>query len=252
LIVAAQKDLVRWHTEVLKAAGLDPRVIDVGSFALVNAVRYGAGMSPETPVALVDIGSALTNIAIMKGETTRFTRDLSTAGVTITRAIVSELGLTDRQAEDAKVEHGISMEDEENGEEEILTISQTNLPDSFIDSDFGETPSVEAEKRIDQEVNAICEQFLGEIVSEIKRCLLFYENQLDGEPVEKVYLTGGTVQMKNADRYVANLLDTSTEILDPFKEISGEVASLDPLTRGSTYAISLGLALRSVIGEGVS
>ena len=252
LIVAAQKDLVRWHTEVLKAAGLDPRVIDVGSFALVNAVRYGAGMVPETPVALVDIGSALTNIAIMKGETTRFTRDLSTAGMTITRAIMSELGLSEQQAEEAKLEYGISIEEEGGGDEEILTISQTNLPDSFVDSELVETPSFETEKKIDQEVHAICEQFLGEIVSEIKRCLLFYENQLDGEPVEKVYLTGGTVQMKNADRYVANLLDTSTEILDPFKEVSGEVTSLDPLTRGSTYAISLGLALRSVIGEGVS
>lgn len=67
--------------------------MDVGSFALVNAVHHGAQMTPERPVAIVDIGSSLTNIAIMKGETTRFTRDLSTAGNTITRAIMNEPGL---------------------------------------------------------------------------------------------------------------------------------------------------------------
>jgi len=252
LIVAAQRDLVRWHTEVLKAAGMEPRVVDVGSFALVNAVRYGADFIPETPVALVDVGAALTNIAIMKGETTRFTRDLSTAGATVTRAIMAELGIDEKSAESAKIQHGISLEEDETGGEEILTISQTNLPETFGGGRLGESADADEGKQLDQKVHAICEQYLGEIASEIKRCLLFYENQLDGEPVEKVFLTGGTVQMRNADRYVENLLDTTTEILDPFTKISGAVQSLDPLTRGATYATCLGLALRSVIGEGVT
>ncbi len=252
LIVAAQKDVVKWQSDVILAAGLDPRVIDIGSFALVNAVQYGASMLPSAPVALVDIGSAVTNIAIMKGEHTRFTRDLSTAGNTITRAIMSELGLDEPQAEKAKRDFGISYEGDPDGEEEILTISQTNLPDMFDSIDEGSESTAESGDQMEQQVHAICEQFLGEIVSEIKRCLLFYENQLDGEPVGKVYLTGGTVCMKNSDRYIENLLDTPTEVLDPFKAVKGDILSLDPLERGAKYTVGLGLAMRSVMGNGVS
>ncbi|MCG3195767.1 MAG: type IV pilus assembly protein PilM [Candidatus Omnitrophica bacterium] len=253
LIVAAQKEMVAWHSDVVRAAGLDPRVVDIGSFALVNAVHHGARMTPHEPIALVDIGSAVTNIAIMKEDTTRFTRDLSTAGATITRAIMSELGLDERAAEAAKLDHGIGygMEEGSGEGEEMFTLSQSNLPDMMEQmkiSSAGEG----AVEGVDQRVNAICEQFLGEIVSEIKRCLLFYENQLDGQAVEKVYLTGGTVQMKNADQYIQNLLDTPTEVIDPFAGIGGAIASLDPLARGAMYTTSLGLAMRSLIGGGVS
>lgn len=253
LIVAAQKDHVSWHAEVARQAGLDPRIVDIGSFALVNAVHYGAEMTPDSPIALVDIGSAVTNIAIMKGDTTRFTRDLSTAGSTITRAIMSELGLDEKSAENAKIEHGISYESETSSDEpEMMTLSQSNLPDIFQLTGMEEGVEEEAQDSIDQRVHAICMQFLGEIVSEIKRCLLFYENQLDGQPVEKVYLTGGTVCMKNAQRYIQTLLDTPTEILDPFSKVGGSIASLEPMLRGATYTTSLGLAMRSHIGEGVS
>ncbi len=252
LIVAAQKDLVAWHTQVVRNAGLDPRIVDIGSFALVNAVHHGAGMAPETPIALVDIGSAVTNIAIMKGNTTRFTRDLSTAGSTITRAIMSELGLNEKAAEAAKIEHGISYEQETSMEEsELFTLSQSNLPDVLQLAGAGSSMDLEQADSIDQRVHAICMQFLGEIVSEIKRCLLFYENQLDGQAVEMVYLTGGTVRMKNAQRYIQTLLDTPTEILDPFASMTGEISHLDPVIRGATYTTCLGLAMRSLIGGGV-
>ncbi len=252
LIVAAQKEMVAWNSEVVRAAGLDPRVVDIGSFALVNAVHHGARMMPHEPIALVDIGSAVTNIAIMKEDTTRFTRDLSTAGATITRAIMSELGFDEQAAEGAKVEHGISFGGEAGaGEEEMFTLSQSNLPDMMEQMKFSD-PGEVGREGVDQRVNAICEQFLGEIVSEIKRCLLFYENQLDGQAVEKVYLTGGTVQMKNAARYIQNLLDTPTEVIDPFAGIGGAISSLEPASRGAIYTTSLGLAMRSLIGGGVS
>lgn len=252
LIVAAQKDLVAWHTQVVRNAGLDPRIVDIGSFALVNAVHHGAGMAPDTPIALVDIGSAVTNIAIMKGNTTRFTRDLSTAGSTITRAIMSELGLNEKAAEAAKIEHGISYEQETPMEEsDLFTLSQSNLPDVLQLTGAGSPMDMERANSTDQRVHAICMQFLGEIVSEIKRCLLFYENQLDGQAVEMVYLTGGTVRMKNAQRYIQTLLDTPTEILDPFATVNGEISHLDPVIRGATYTTCLGLAMRSLIGGGV-
>ncbi len=253
LIVAAQKELVAWHAQVARDAGLDPRVVDIGSFALVNAVHHGAKMVPDSPIALVDIGSAVTNIAIMKGDTTRFTRDLSTAGSTITRAIMSELGLDEKAAEEAKIEHGISYEPEPVAEEsDLFTLSQSNLPDVFQLTGAGGGMELESVDMVDQRVHAICMQFLGEIVSEIKRCLLFYENQLDGQAVEMVYLTGGTVRMKNAQRYIQTLLDTPTEILDPFTSVTGAISQVDPVVRGATYTTCLGLAMRSLIGGGVT
>lgn len=250
LIVAAQKDQVEKHANLVRSAGLDPRVVDVGSFALVNAMHHGTEFTPDQPVALVDIGSAVTNIAIMKQDTTRFTRDLSTAGGTITRAIMSELGLTESDAEKAKIEFGISYGEAGDSEMEMMTISQSNLPD-MLTQFATQNEDFSVNEPIEQRVNAICEQFLGEIVSEIKRCLLFYENQLDGQTVDRVFLTGGTVQMKNADKYIQALLDTPTEILDPFRQIGGAITQLDPVTRGSTYTTCLGLAMRSLMGRGV-
>ena len=61
------------------------------------------------------------------------------------------------------------------------------------------------------------EQIIGDICSEVKRSLLYYENQLDGESVSKVLLSGGTANLKGIREYFESVLDVPTEIVKPFE-----------------------------------
>lgn len=252
LIVASPKDLVAKQVDIAAAAGLDVRVVDVASFALVNAMHFGGDLAPPTPLAIVNVGAEVTNIAIMKGDTARFTRDLSTAGTAITRAIMRELDISFEEAEQVKKDYGIRSVEEDQASS-AMDIGQSNLPDFFEEPVLtGDSEVVSPESQVERKVHRICEQYLGEIVSEIKRCLLFYENQLDGQPVEKVLLTGGTVLMKNAPEYIRDTLDTAVEIVDPFLNVTGLPGDAASDQRAKVcFTTSLGLAVRGIRGEGV-
>ncbi len=77
LLVAAKKELINEHIEIIKGAGLFPGVIDVDSFCLINCFEMnGPKISPEDTVALLHIGHGVTSVNILKGKLPYFTRDI--------------------------------------------------------------------------------------------------------------------------------------------------------------------------------
>jgi type IV pilus assembly protein PilM len=110
LLVAVRKSLIEEHLALLADAGLQPAVIDVDAFALGNAfearARGQGGLQGEKVVALIDIGANKTNINILKGKTSYFTREVYLAGNDFTEA-VSRLNFLDTaEAEKLKCEPG--------------------------------------------------------------------------------------------------------------------------------------------------
>jgi type IV pilus assembly protein PilM len=110
LLVAVRKSLVEEHLALLAEAGLQPSIIDVDAFALGNAFEMRArgqgGLAPEKVVALIDIGSNKTNINILKGKTSYFTREVYLAGNDFTEAVSRKFNLDTQEAEKLKCEPG--------------------------------------------------------------------------------------------------------------------------------------------------
>lgn len=106
LLVAVRKNLIEEHLHLLQEAGLQSVIIDVDAFALGNAfelrAREAGGLSAEKVVALIDIGANKTNINILKGGTSYFTREVYLAGNDFTEAVSRKFNLDGQEAERLK------------------------------------------------------------------------------------------------------------------------------------------------------
>jgi len=87
LLVAAKKDMVLSFADLIREAGLTPVVIDVDSFAMQNALCANYDFAPDEVVAIVNLGSEITNINIMQGGVPYFTKDLQVGGDTFLDAV---------------------------------------------------------------------------------------------------------------------------------------------------------------------
>jgi type IV pilus assembly protein PilM len=66
VLVAAKKDKIQNHTNVISLAGRNPEIVDIDAFALQNAFEANYSVDPQATVALLNIGASLMNINIAK------------------------------------------------------------------------------------------------------------------------------------------------------------------------------------------
>src|SRR5262249_53723856 len=77
VLVAARRELVQSYTGVIRAAGLEPRAVDVESLALERMFRRSDDLeAPDAPVALVHVGARYTAISVLRGERSAFLGDV--------------------------------------------------------------------------------------------------------------------------------------------------------------------------------
>ena len=109
IIVAAKKEIVDGFIATFQTAGLNLVILDVDIFALTNLVEQIYNPQ-ESSVVVVDIGAAVTNMAIIKGESVGFTREILLGGRYLTSQIEKSLNLSYEDAEKKKI----------NGDDEVL------------------------------------------------------------------------------------------------------------------------------------
>ena len=294
--MAVCKDVIEERLSLLREAGLEPVVIDVGSFTLCNELSEGGAVGSNEAVALVDIGAEITSVAILKDGVARFTRDLSIGGRNITEGIAGELEVSAGEAEQLKCRYGILLApaaaptpgptpppaapaDPGGGSLYDDVSSQASLYETDSDgftSLYGETaPSppeaappaagqsgdilADLSRTIDdlapevdgtaleygpegQKVSEVCEHFVGEIVGEVKRSLLYYENQLGGEVISRILLSGGSSRMQNIERYFEQVLDIKCQRVDRPERVLTDGSADEDFSR---LGVGVGLSLRS-------
>ncbi len=104
IIVAAKKDIVSGYTDAIQRAGYLPVIMDVDSFALETMYEENYEFEDNEMAVLINIGASITNINVLKGGASIFTRDFTLAGNSITEAIQKKLGVTFEEAERIKIE----------------------------------------------------------------------------------------------------------------------------------------------------
>ncbi len=108
LLVAVKRTLVEEHVAVLNQVGLLPTIIDVDSFAAGNAFELRSLNSPrvedeERVIALIDIGASKSNINIMRGNISYFSREVYLAGNDFSEAVSRRFAVDIQEAEKLKV-----------------------------------------------------------------------------------------------------------------------------------------------------
>ena len=87
---------------------------------------------------------------------------------------------------------------------------------------------------------------IEDLGNEISMCFEYYENQR-GNPVEEVYLSGGTIQFPGIPDFLGNILQKKTVVWDPTRNleiVSTNMNVMEFRERASELTIAVGLASR--------
>jgi type IV pilus assembly protein PilM len=209
LLVAVKKETINDYTSVITQAGMTPVVVDVDAFALQNCYEANYDMERGKTVALVDIGSSVSTITILQGGTSVFWRDLSMGGNQFTDAIQKELNLSSEQAD--RMKRGEEVE---------------GVPD--------------------ENVSSILSAVGSELGDGIQKTVDFFKaTAATDEPLDGIYLTGGTSQVAGIRKTLEERFQTQVETLNPFRRVAPGGVSPDDLNALAPHAaVAVGLALR--------
>jgi type IV pilus assembly protein PilM len=207
LLVAAKRDTVSAHAELIREAGLEPAVVDVAAFAVQNAVERNYDLSADDFVALVNVGSELTNLNVVHAGTPSFTQDLPSG--------------TGRMVEEIQKRTGLSRE-----EAGTLLVA----------------PQGEA----GEQVVAVVDAFAEEVTAALDRALAYLKTAESVERIQHLLLSGGGARIPGLpDAFVrARRGDYAVEIVDPLRRIDCERAEGDPRAVAPMLTVGIGLALR--------
>jgi len=240
LLVAAKKDMVNMHADLIREAGLNPRIIDVDSFAVQNcfernmAFAEGAPFDDEAPadaeagdeaepfaadesegkvVGLINIGSDVTNLNIIQNDCPHFTRDISIG--------------TDTFIEACRKEFGVDYE-------EAVKI---------VSGDLG--------GRDEEKVKQIIMDCSGDLSLGIERSISFLKTAGDAETIDRIVLSGGGARIPFLPEIIAEKHGILPSIHNPLDGIEFDESVLDALDEdldgiAPLLTVGIGLALRKV------
>ncbi|UCH83127.1 MAG: type IV pilus assembly protein PilM [Candidatus Latescibacterota bacterium] len=211
LLVAAKKEMVDTHANLIRDAGYNPVIIDVDSFAVQNAYELTEDEAGNRVTGLINIGSDVTNINIVQNNIPLFTRDLSVGSTAFIEALQRELGVSFEEAEEMM-----------SGDAEI-----------------------EDEEKCRDIVSSAC----GELSMGIERSLSFLKTAGDAEQLDEVVLSGGGARIPWLRDILRDKHDVEFKINDSVGKIRRadglETHSEQDLGRvAPMLTVSLGLALR--------
>ena len=213
LLVAAKKEVVSDFTMVIREAKLMPTVMDVAAFTIQNAYEVNYEATPTDAVALVNVGAALSNINIISGGTSAFTRDVTVGGNVFTEEIQKRLNVSQEEAEAWKI--GSVGE----GAHEVLP----------------------------HEVEAVLAEVADGVAGQFQRSLDFFLSSSADATISKIYLCGGAAKVPALQKSLQDKAHTPVELLDPFRKIIIDERKFDMeflRHHAAEATVAVGLALR--------
>ncbi len=212
LLVAAKKEVVRDYTAVAREAQLNPVVVDIAAFAVQNAYEaaYQAPGPGET-VVLINIGASLSNLNILLGGSSAFTRDVATGGGAFTDEIKRQMNISHDDAEGIK---------------------------------YSAT-----EGRTTPQVDRLLTQIGDQMAGEFSKSLDFFLASHPETRVSRIVLSGGGAHIVSLHHAIARRAHVEVEVMDPFRKMTvADPARLDPAflqAHAPQAAVVVGLALRT-------
>jgi type IV pilus assembly protein PilM len=211
LLVAAKKEKIADYTGVIAQAGRTAVVVDVDAFALQNAYEVNYGIDPGAVVVLLNAGASATNINILNGDQSVFTRDVSIGGNAYTEALQRELSLPLDVADQLK--RGMAVDG--------VT--------------FDDARPV---------LRAVSEN----VMLEIQKTFDFFKATASSDRIDRIVVSGGASRAEGFVEMLKERFEAPVELFDPFKKIAFDVKKLgaESAEAASTAAVAVGLALRRV------
>jgi len=212
LLVAAKKEKIADYTGVIAQAGRSAVVVDVDAFALQNAYEVNYGIEASAVVALLNAGASATNINILNGDQSVFTRDISIGGNAYTEALQKELNLPFDLADQLKrgeAVDGVTFED----------------------------------------ARPVLRAVTENVMLEIQKTFDFFKTTASSDRIDRIMLSGGASRAEGFTELLSERFDAPVEALDPFKRVAFDAKKFQVASAADiapTAAVAMGLALRRV------
>ncbi len=206
------KDEVTKIIQVFKDAGLELKVIDVVPTALLAVFDLNNKWETGVNYAMLDIGDTASTLVILKDGRLAFSREIDFGGAELTKSLAAALNITDEEAEQYKVAHGLSvLEDDREKVGEVLT------------------------------------SLIEKLCLELSRSIDYYQAQFRGGTMAKLFLTGGTASLKGIDDYISNTIGVACFVHDPLKnvKIPGHIDSQALKSVSPALNVAVGLSTRT-------
>jgi type IV pilus assembly protein PilM len=210
LLAAVKKESLNQRLKLLRELGLEIDIVDIDSLALINAFNFNYSEDENLKnktMALLNIGSATTNLNILENGLPSLSRDISIGGNNFTQRVADVLGSDFKTAEGLKT-----------------------------DSD----------KRKSDKVISAVESVLAKLAQEVRTSFDYYESR-SVSFVEKIFISGGGSLYTGLKDMLTALLGLPVENWDPLKKISlaGNLDGSKIKAISGQLAVAIGLALRS-------
>lgn len=209
LLAAVKKDFLEQRLKLLAAAGLSVNIVDIDSLALINAFNHNYGdeeILKNKSVALLNIGSATSNLNILENRLPTLSRDLPIAGNHLTQRIAEVFALDFKAAEAFKVA---------------------------------------GDKQQAEKVTAAVEPVAAKLAKEVRTSFDYYESRSVAS-VEKIYLSGGGSMCAGLKESLAAMVGVEVDNWDPLRRITLaegiDPAKIKAVS--GQLAVAVGLALR--------
>jgi type IV pilus assembly protein PilM len=225
-VVAAKKQLIENHVDLLKKASMRPDKLSTVPSAMLHLFRAYSRKPGEACNVIIDIGSHSSHIVfIMNGEL-QFVRQISTASCHFNESLFGnifldgqELSLSQERAEQVKKKYGIPMEPGDGQTEDGIPL---------------------------KELATMMMPVAEKLSNEIQRTIDFYREKFKVEQQTSIYVTGGGALMPNLIAILSRALNSSVQLLNPLdilgrKKMTEEEQKLYHI--GPRFSVAIGLAL---------
>ena len=209
VIVAARTELVNRYVSTIQAAGLEVSALDIAGFSLANCFEFNYGKLPEQ-IALLNIGSNVTNFVVLDEGHPVFTRDIPVGGYNYNSDIQTEMNISPEEAEAMKI-------------------------------------SASLKQPVPGEVVRIMGVTTEYISKEIHSTVDFYNTTSNQNPISRIFVAGGSSVYQPLSEAIAVRTGLPVEPINPFNKVQFNRGRFTPdfIQQIRPFAVlAMGLALR--------
>jgi type IV pilus assembly protein PilM len=222
IVMAANRETVETHIDLLRRAKLDPIGVNIECCAIVDCfARLFRRTSDSIRTTLfIDIGAASTQVVISHGAKTAFARNLFLAGNHFDQVVADAMKVSLDEARRLRC---------------TAAASQDQADPAIANVQAAQAPMVES---------------LGE---QLTSCLRYYESVFPNRPLERAVFLGGQAYDKRLCQSLARQLALPAQIGDPLAGIArdGEEspAAVSAEANMPEWAVAVGLSLGSAMAD---
>ncbi|MBN2287999.1 MAG: type IV pilus assembly protein PilM [Candidatus Glassbacteria bacterium] len=214
LLVAVKRELVQEKLSLFEECGCEVLVMDVDTFALMNALEANYEAPGSGCDCVVHFGHESTQLGLVKNGLPILTRHLPVGGKNLVDTIQGQLGISEDEAYLAMM-----------GEQAAESPAESPPPD----------------------ITNFLPVMLDEVITGVNRAAAFLESTAEGGVIERVFLSGGCANIQGLHAQFEEQVGLPCQICNPLSKIAfkTELFQAEPVERvAPSLMLAIGLGLR--------